>query len=121
VLLISGAQAPDHPALRRAQALAAYDEAGVAAARSILDAKLVGQVQVASEIDGRIHGINLITNAQASLAEASSFDQLLAAESQAALAYWDAWTTVPMPFGKRDGAEVPAHWLTFGQRHSPLS
>ena len=41
--------------------------------------------------------------------------------SQAALAYWDAWANVQVPFGPRDSARVPDHWRTFGQRHSPLT
>jgi hypothetical protein len=43
------------------------------------------------------------------------------AESQAADAYWDAWSPLPVPFSTRDGAKVPGHWQTFGQRSSLLS
>src|SRR5947209_46938 len=39
----------------------------------------------------------------------------------AAYAYWSAWSAVPVPFPPRDRSAVPQHWLTFGQRQSPLS
>src|SRR5436305_12464749 len=42
LLLLSGPNGPDQAALRRAQAIAAYDEAGVSAARFILAQKLAG-------------------------------------------------------------------------------
>src|SRR3954451_12076444 len=52
---------------------------------------------------------------------AASIDELLAAEAAAAAAYWDAWSSVPVPFGMADQQRVPEHWLTFGQRHSTLT
>ena len=42
-------------------------------------------------------------------------------ESQAALAYWSAWRTLPINFPKIDLRRVPAHWLGFGARISPLT
>jgi hypothetical protein len=39
----------------------------------------------------------------------------------AALAYWQAWATVPIPFRAADRERVPDHWLTFTQRGSPLT
>jgi hypothetical protein len=46
---------------------------------------------------------------------------LLAAEAQAANAYWDAWSELPIPFSARDASSLPEHWLSFGQRHSLLT
>jgi hypothetical protein len=42
-------------------------------------------------------------------------------EAQAALAYWTAWRTLPINFPRNDVRRVPAHWLSFGTRISPLT
>jgi hypothetical protein len=42
-------------------------------------------------------------------------------EAQAALAYWTAWRTLPINFPRNDLRRVPAHWLNFGTRISPLA
>jgi hypothetical protein len=40
---------------------------------------------------------------------------------EAALAYWSAWRTLPITFPRNDIARIPAHWLNFGARISPLT
>jgi CRISPR-associated endonuclease Cas1 len=42
-------------------------------------------------------------------------------EAQAAGLYWAAYRTLPLNFPKKDGARVPEHWKTFGNRASPLT
>lgn len=42
-------------------------------------------------------------------------------ESQAAHAYWSAWRTLPVNFPRKELPRVPAHWLYFGTRISPLT
>jgi hypothetical protein len=42
-------------------------------------------------------------------------------ESQAARAYWSAWSTLPVNFPKNDLPRVPEHWRRFGTRASPLT
>ena len=42
-------------------------------------------------------------------------------ESQAARAYWSAWSTLPVNFPKNDFPRVPEHWRSFGTRVSPLT
>jgi hypothetical protein len=42
-------------------------------------------------------------------------------ESQAARAYWSAWSTLPINFPKNDLGRVPEHWRSFGTRVSPLT
>lgn len=42
-------------------------------------------------------------------------------ESQAARAYWSTWSTLPINFPKNQLPRVPAHWLSFGARVSPLT
>src|SRR6266508_1560024 len=35
--------------------------------------------------------------------------------------YWKAWEKLPVHFAKAEVGKVPAHWLSFGLRHSPLT
>jgi len=51
----------------------------------------------------------------------SDLTVLLAAEAQAAGAYWRAWSDRPVPFPSRSTGTLPGHWLTFGQRASLLT
>jgi hypothetical protein len=46
---------------------------------------------------------------------------LRTAESQAAAAYWRSWERVRVRFTQSDEHRVPAHWLAFGPRTSPLT
>src|SRR6202043_3936263 len=42
-------------------------------------------------------------------------------ESQAARAYWSAWSALPINFPKNDLSRIPDHWQNFGTRVSPLT
>jgi len=110
----------DQPALRRAQALAADAAVGTEVARMLLRDKVRGQGTVCAELseDGDTEAFDA---ASAEIEKAATLEQLLGVESSAALTYWGAWRHVPVPFGGRDRARAPAHWLTFGHRHSPLT
>lgn len=46
---------------------------------------------------------------------------MVSAEAKAANAYWGAWEKARMNFARADVEVVPRHWLTVGERHSPLS
>ncbi len=52
---------------------------------------------------------------------ADTIKTLLLTESQAARAYWSAWSTLPINFPKNQLPRVPAHWLSFGARVSSLT
>jgi CRISPR-associated protein Cas1 len=112
---------PDLAALRRAQALAGTSDVGVEIARTVLAVKVAGQRAVLGELPHARHATAPIETALAEIQQAPTLERLLLAESQAAEAYWDAWSTLPIPFPVRDQARLPVHWLTLGQRHSLLS
>jgi CRISPR associated protein Cas1 len=42
-------------------------------------------------------------------------------ESQAARAYWQAWSDLPIRWARKDEPRVPAHWKFFGSRISSLT
>jgi CRISPR-associated endonuclease Cas1 len=55
------------------------------------------------------------------LPKADSVNSVRLIESQAARAYWSAWSALPINFPKNQLPRVPAHWLSFGARVSPLT
>jgi hypothetical protein len=65
--------------------------------------------------------VDSFDHASTLLQTATSINELVMAERDAALAYWQAWATVPIPFRAADRERVPEHWLTFTQRGSPLT
>lgn len=64
---------------------------------------------------------NTISRFRDELPAAESIASVRLIESQAALAYWSAWRTLPINFPKKDLRRVPDHWRSFGARISPLT
>ena len=108
-------------ALRRAQALASSNATGVEIARRLLTAKVAGQRDLLRELPGGRAAEPTVTEALKDIECCRDLPELLLAESVAAEAYWQAWSTLPLPFAARDMATVPEHWRTFGQRRSLLT
>ncbi|MGH2965989.1 MAG: CRISPR-associated endonuclease Cas1 [Solirubrobacterales bacterium] len=121
LITTSTAAGPDLAPLRRAQALAAGNAVGVEIARELLSAKVDGQRALLDELPGGTENVHAVEQALGEIDKAESLEILLAAEAQAANAYWDAWSELPIPFPDREVARLPEHWLTFGQRHSLLT
>jgi hypothetical protein len=48
----------------------------------------------------------------------AAISDLVAAEAEAAAAYWGAWANVELRFQPADQQRIPEHWRTAGQRHS---
>ena len=114
----------DDVRLRRALALAPQTAAGLEIARYVLCEKVAGQEMVLwrPEFEGNAEkGISEISSARAIAEKSTSLTELLAAESRAAAAYWEAWADLELRFAKKDQRRIPAHWLTFGQRSSPIT
>ncbi|MDQ4144987.1 MAG: CRISPR-associated endonuclease Cas1 [Actinomycetota bacterium] len=118
---LSASPGADQPALRRAQALAAHCPAGVEVARAVLRDKISGQAAVLGGF--RVEGAfgRSLASTLKELEAATTLEELLGIEASAALRYWEAWSDRPVRFGKRDVGHIPAHWRSFGQRHSPLT
>jgi hypothetical protein len=109
---------PDLSGLRRTQALAADTPAGIEIARDILTAKMQGQLALLGELPGGAQAREPVQCSLQELETAATLDALLAAEASAAVAFWQAWSTLSIPFPHRDVRNLPEHWLTFGQRAS---
>ena len=121
LIAASVASGPDLAGLRRAQALAATSEAGVEVARGILAAKIEGQRALLDELPGGTDAVEPVKRALGEIQGAANLSALLGAESQAASAYWQAWSDLSIPFPPREACKLPAQWLTFRQRTSLIT
>jgi CRISPR-associated endonuclease Cas1 len=121
LLTTSTASGPGQSALRREQALAANSCAGVEIARGLLHAKVAGQASLLSELPAGARALDAVSRSLDTITNAPDLQSLVTAEAEAASAYWDAWSELPIPLGDRDQERVPAHWRTVGTRHSLLS
>jgi CRISPR-associated endonuclease Cas1 len=111
----------DDPRLRRRQALAAGQPAGLAVSRYLLTAKLAGQGQVLARLGFPEASQREVGAASERAREAATLEEVLWAEASGAAAYWNAWSDVEIRFAKQDQKRVPEHWRTFGQRSSPIT
>lgn len=122
ILATSVPGAAQNPHLGRAQALAMTGKAGVEIARWLLREKLSGQARTLALV-GRSESARAEIERvlEHDLERALSLDELLFAEIAAANAYWAVWSEVPVHFRRSDVTRLPEHWLTFGQRISPVA
>lgn len=121
VLATTGPVRPSDARLRRAQALAHESGTAVKVARELISRKLDGQERLVRDGLGSTSAGQQIAFARSALANAKTIEAIRLLESQAALAYWTAWRTLPVKFPQRDLSRVPDHWKIFGGRVSPLT
>jgi CRISPR-associated endonuclease Cas1 len=121
VLLVTGPVRPSDAKLRRAQALAHSSGAALRISRELIRQKLVAQEQVARLKLLHSKTADEIAQFRDELPRAECISSIRLIESQAARAYWSAWSTLPINFPKNQLSRVPAHWLSFGMRVSPLT
>jgi CRISPR-associated endonuclease Cas1 len=121
LLATSVVPGPTFPALRRAQALAASSSAGLELAREVLGTKVEGQRALLPELPGGASQAHALDRALNEIRDAKNMEVVLRAQAQAASAYWQAWSALPIPFPAGTISRVPQHWLTFGQRASLLT
>lgn len=107
--------------LRRAQSLSISNGTALQIARELIRQKLVGQERVARHKLLDSSTADTIARYKADLPQADSISTIRLIESQAARAYWSAWSALPVNFPKNDLPRVPEHWRTFGTRVSPLT
>jgi CRISPR-associated endonuclease Cas1 len=119
-LMVTSAPTKAEAKLRRAQALAPYNETGLAVARELLRRKLEGQQQVLDRLDPDPHPRRVLERCLADGEEAGSIAGLTTAEAEGAAAYWGAWADVEVRFQPADRDRVPDEWRRFGTRTSPI-
>ena len=121
VLAVTGPVRPSDAKLRRAQALAHSSGAALKITRELISKKLTGQEQVARYKLLDSSTADTIAQFRAEIPKADNIGTVRLIESQAALAYWSTWRTLPINFPKNDLRRVPEHWCSFGARISPLT
>lgn len=121
VLFVTGPVRSSDAKLRRSQALAHSNGAALRISRELITRKLAAQEQVARHdlLDSRT--ADLIARFSAELPTVDSISSIRLIEAQAARAYWNAWSTLPINFPKSDLPRVPQHWRVFGARVSPIT
>jgi CRISPR-associated endonuclease Cas1 len=107
--------------LRRAQALANTNGAGLKISRELIAAKLEGQGLVISDALHNPELAAVISGFREQLAAAETIERIRLIESQAARAYWSAWSNISVTYPRKDVKRVPEHWKVFGQRISVLT
>jgi CRISPR-associated endonuclease Cas1 len=121
VLAVTGPVRPSDAKLRRAQALAHSSGAALRISRELIAQKLAAQEQVARHKLLDSTTADTVAQFKAELPSAESISTIRLIESQAARAYWSAWSTLPVNFPKNELRRVPEHWCSFGARVSPLT
>jgi CRISPR-associated endonuclease Cas1 len=121
VLASTGPVRPSEAKLRRAQALAHMSGAALRITRELISRKLDGQDHVARHKLLDTSTADTIARFKSELPAAYSISSIRIIESQAARAYWSAWSTLPINFPKNDLPRIPDHWRSFGARVSPLT
>jgi CRISPR-associated endonuclease Cas1 len=121
VLVSTGPVRPSDARLRRLQSMAVESGIALYIATELIDKKLAGQETVARYKLLATETADTISRYRAELNKADSPEAIRQIESQAAAVYWAAWRTLPINFPRKDESLVPAHWLSFGARVSPLT
>jgi CRISPR-associated endonuclease Cas1 len=121
VIVTTGPVRSSDAKLRRAQSLSIANGAGLRIARELIHKKLLGQEQVARQKLLDSNTADTIARYRTELPQANEISSIRLIESQAAGAYWSAWSTLPVNFPKNDLPRVPEHWRSFGTRVSPLT
>ena len=120
-IAVTGPVRPSDAKLRRAQALAHYSGVALRITRELISQKLAGQEQVARDRLLDSTTADVIAQFRAALPTSDNITTIRLIESQAARAYWSAWSTLPINFPKNQLRRVPEHWRSFGARVSPLT
>ena len=121
VLATTGPVRSSDAKLRRAQALAHSSGAALRITRELIKQKLAGQQYVAGDKLLDSSTARTIARLRAEVDTADKISTIRLLESQAASAYWSAWSNLPINFPRNALPRVPDHWCTFASRHSPLT
>jgi CRISPR-associated endonuclease Cas1 len=121
VLTVTGPVSSSDAKLRRAQALALGNGMALKISRELISQKLAGQELLIRDMLHDSATADAIARFRVGLLSAESIESVRLIESQAARAYWQAWSDVPIRWPRKDERRVPEHWKRFGSRISPLT
>jgi len=121
VLAVTGPVAPSDARLRRGQALALSNGVALKISKELISQKLAGQATLVREMLCDSDTSATIERFRAELPNIDAIESVRLIEAQAAKAYWQAWSDVPIHWPRKDEKRVPEHWKRFGSRISPLT
>jgi len=121
VLAVTGPVHPSDSKLRRSQGTAHSSGSALRIARELISQKLAAQERVARHKLLDSTTADTIARFKTELPRADSITTIRLIESQAARAYWSAFSALPINFPKSDLPRIPDHWRTFGTRVSSLT
>jgi CRISPR-associated endonuclease Cas1 len=121
VRVVTGPASPSEARLRRAQALALGNGNAAKIARELISAKLSGHEVLVREKLKNTPAADSIAAFRARLGDAADLSAIRGIESRSASEYWNAWRDLAILFPRKEANRTPAHWFTFGPRHSPLT
>jgi CRISPR-associated endonuclease Cas1 len=121
VIAVSGPVRPSDARLRRAQALAHTSGVALDVACELIRHKLLGQEEVARHRFQAENAADQIGAICEQAVNAKSIEAVRSFEASGAQIYWTAWRNLEVRFPQKDTHRLPAHWLTFGARKSPLT
>jgi CRISPR-associated endonuclease Cas1 len=121
VIVVCGPVSPSEAKLRRAQALALGNGTALEISKKLISQKLAGQELLVRDMLHDPATADAIARFIDKLPSAESIESVRLIESQAARAYWQAWSDLPIRWPRKDERRVPEHWKRFGSRISPLT
>jgi len=134
--LLPGRGGEGRAALRRAQALAPFTDAGAEVARWLIRRKIEGQRDVLRELAAPLahlpkdapprwiipKALTAVDTVLQKTNQQRTITELREIEAKAATAYYLAWNQLPLHFAPPSYARtVPDHWRKFAGRGSPLN
>ncbi len=121
VLAVTGPVASSDAKLRTSQALALGNGTALKISKELISQKLAGQELLVRDMLHDPTTADAIARFRDELPSAECTESVRLIESQAARAYWQAWSDVPIRWPRKDERRVPEHWKHFGSRISPLT
>jgi len=110
---------PD-PRMLRGQVFAIEGTKGIEILRSLLKAKIQGQVRLLDRLNAPDNVKELVADRVFFVEKANSWEELKDAETVAGKEYWRAWHGIPIRFHKSDKKRIPDHWNRLPKRKSAI-
>jgi CRISPR-associated endonuclease Cas1 len=121
VITVTGPVAPSDSKLRRSQSLALGNGTALKISQELISRKLAGQELLVRDMLHNSGTADAIARFRDELPSAETIEVVRLIESQAARAYWQEWSDIPILWPRKDERRVPENWKRFGSRISPLT
>ena len=80
-----------------------------------------GRAKVAQGRIGHLDAVDTILGLRDELDATETLEEIRHLEAVAANVYWNAWSSIAVPFVRKDVARVPDHWRSFEGRRSAVN